>query len=129
MSQSNIAISGAPGMSLESRKRYWASQSQLSNRSSSRFRQHRNGRRRTRDANDELFRLDEKKEHEAADEQPRPNPDRDRRGLEESLERRCVGEQELQDHDRANPHRQILVAEMGLERQRRIQLVAAVEQI
>src|SRR6516162_7147556 len=98
MSQTNLAISGAPGMSLESRKRYCASQSQLSNRSSGGFCQHRNGGRRTRDADDQLFRLDDKEEDEATDEQPGPNPERDCLGLEESLKRRCVGKQELNDH-------------------------------
>src|SRR6516162_11093968 len=129
MSQGNLAVSGAPGMSVESRKPYWASQSQLPDRLSCRFRQNRNGRRGTRDADDQLLRLDDKEEDEAADEQPGPNPERDRLGLEESLKRRCVGKQELKDHDRANPHCQILVAEMALEGQGRIQLVAAVEQI
>src|SRR6516165_1349654 len=128
MSQSNLAISGAPGMSLESRIRYWASQSQLCNRSSSRFGQHRNGKRRTRVTNDQLLCLDDKEEDEATDEQPGPNPERDRLGLEQCLERRCVGKQELKDHDRSNPHCQILVPEMSLEGQGRIQFVAAVEQ-
>src|SRR6516164_3991575 len=129
MSQSNPAISGASGMSLESRIRYWASQSQLCNRLSSRFRQHRNGKRRTRVTNDQLLCLDDKEEDEATEKKPGPNPERDRLGLEESLKRRCVGKQELKDHDRANPHCQILVAEMALEGQGRIQFVAAVEQV
>ena len=46
-----------------------------------------------------------------------------------ALQRRRVGEQQLQDHDRADAERQVLVAEMRLERQRRVQQVAAVQQI
>src|SRR6516165_3408500 len=129
MSQSNLAISGAPGISLESRIRYRASQSQLCNRLSSRFRQHRNGKRRTRVTNDQLLCLYDKEDDQATEKQPGPNPERDRLGIEESLKRRCVGTQELKDHDGADPHRQVFVTEMRLERQGRIQLVATVKQI
>ena len=80
-------------------------------------------------ANDELLRLHDEEEHQAAQEQPGPNPKRDGFVLEESLQRRRVGEQQLQDHDRADAERQILVAEMRLQGQRRVQQVAAVEQV
>src|SRR4029077_7431801 len=79
--------------------------------------------------NNQLLRFDDEEEHEAADEQPRPYPERDCLGLEERLERRRIGEQELQDNYRTDPHRQILVTEMRLERQGRVELVAAIEQI
>lgn len=49
-----------------------------------------NGRCRTRGANDRLLGLDEEEEYETANEQPRPDQERDRPGLEELLERRPV---------------------------------------
>src|SRR6516225_11852742 len=88
--------------------------------SCSRFGQNRSGRGRPRDANDELLGLDNEEEYQPTKKQPRPYPERDCLGLEESFERRCIGEQQLQDHDRADPHRQIFVAEMRPERQGRV---------
>src|SRR6516162_4709795 len=130
MSHRSLAISGAPGMSAESQNDTGCPNlSWTYGCSSSRFRQNRRGRFRTGSTNDQLFRLDDQEKYQAADEQPWPNPERDRRGLEEGLEWRCVSEEELQDHDSTNPRRQILVAEMRLQGQRRVQLVAAVEQI
>ena len=61
--------------------------------------------------------------------QPRPDPKRDGLVVEQRLQRRRVGEQQLQDHDRADAERQVLVAQMRLERQRRVEQVAAVQQI
>jgi polyphosphate kinase 2 (PPK2 family) len=46
-----------------------------------------------------------------------------------ALQRRRVGEQELQYHDCTDAQRQVFVAEMRLKRQRAVQQVAAVQQI
>jgi hypothetical protein len=78
-------------MSLESRKRYRVSQSEPPVPLLKQPVHDRGGGHRTHGANDQLFRLDDEEEHQAADEQPRPNPERDRLGLEQSLERRRVG--------------------------------------
>ena len=73
--------------------------------------------------------LDDEEEDQARQRQPRPDAKRHRLGLEHGLQRRRVGVEELQHDDRADPHRQIAVAEMGHRRQRRVDLEPAVQQI
>src|SRR5262249_8411863 len=77
----------------------------------------RGGSRGTNQAKDQFFRLHQEEEHQAPEDQPGPDPKRHRFGAEQSLERRGVGEQELQDHDRGDSQTQVLVAKMRLERQ------------
>src|SRR5215469_17543058 len=71
----------------------------------------------TADANDQLLGLDDQEENQAAEQKPRPNPGRDRLGLEQVLERSGISEQKLQDHHRAYAQGQVRVAKMRLERQ------------
>src|SRR5262249_61237507 len=66
---------------------------------------------------DELLRFHHQEEHETAEDEPAPDPERDGRGLEQRLKRRGVREETLQDHNRPNADAEILVAEMGLKRQ------------
>ena len=63
-------------------------------------------------ANDQLLRLHEEEEHQSSQQKPRPDPKRDRLVVEQSLQRRRVGKDQLQDHDCGDAKRQVLVAEM-----------------
>ena len=78
---------------------------------------------------DELLALHDEEEQQASEEERRPESERHGLGVEQRLERRRVGEEQLQDHDRADTQRQIRVAEVGPQGQRRVELVAAVEQV
>src|SRR5262245_49702813 len=68
-------------------------------------------------ADDELLRLHDEEEHEAAEEKPGPDPERNGFGMEQRLQRRCIREQELQNHDGADAETQVLVSGVRLERQ------------
>jgi hypothetical protein len=61
----------------------------------------RGGTRGTPHAEDHFFRLHDEEEQYARHNQPWPKPKQHGLGVEKSLERRRVGEQDLQDHDRA----------------------------
>src|SRR5215471_5333027 len=52
----------------------------------------------TRHSDNQLLQLYDEEEHEASQEQPRPDPGREGSSLEECLERRRVGKLELQDY-------------------------------
>ena len=84
---------------------------------------------RTHGADDRLLGLDDEEEDEAAEEEPRPDAKRHALGLEQGLQRRRVGVEKLQDHDRADPSREIWVPEMRHRRQRRFDLEPAVQEI
>src|SRR5262249_15357687 len=66
---------------------------------------------------------------QSACQQPRPDPERDRFIVKQTLQRRRIGKQNLQDNDRSDTERQVLVAKMSLERKRRVEQVTAVQQI
>src|SRR5262245_42266464 len=80
-------------------------------------------------AADQRLGLDDKDEDEATEEEPWPDPERNRLVVEQGLEGRRIGEQELQDHGRADAERQIPIAEVRLERERRVEEKAAVQQV
>src|SRR5262245_27380775 len=76
-------------------------------------------------AKDQFFCLHQEEEHKAPEDQPDPDPERHCFGAEQSLERRGISEQELQDRDGGDSQSQVLVAKMRLEREGRVQLVTA----
>jgi hypothetical protein len=51
---------------------------------------------------DHLLHFDHQEEHQASQEQPRPDTQRNRFGVEQDLQRRCVGKQPLQQHHGAD---------------------------
>ena len=84
---------------------------------------------RRRRADDDLFRLHDEEKDKPARDEPWPDAKRDRLVAEHRLERPGVGEQQLQDDDREDAVGQIFVAQMRFQRQRRVDEVAAVQQV
>src|SRR6516225_7342720 len=64
----------------------------------------------TRRANDKLLCLDDEEEDQTTRNDPRPDPKRNSFVAEHRLERWCIGEQQLQYHDRNYAQWQVLVA-------------------
>ena len=73
--------------------------------------------------------FDDEEEHHAARDQQRPDPQRNGFIVEQPLERRRVGEQQLQRDDRADAERKLAVAQVRFRGQRGVEQVAAVEQV
>jgi hypothetical protein len=84
----------------------------LSQRSRPGFRRGNGAAQGARRTDDELLRL-RQEEHQSAEEEPRPDPQRDRLVVEQTLQGRCIGKEQLQDRDHADAERQVLVAEVS----------------
>ena len=65
-------------------------------------------------ADNRLFDLHDEEEYQAPEKEPWPNVKWHGLGLKQTLQRRRVGIKQLQDRDRADARRQVLVAEMRL---------------